>query len=460
MLIEIQCENVSSFDATVGKYVECGEKIIVSGEKAGETIECTKCSQPIEIPLPGEVRSASSSSRDQGREVSKSATPERAKLKAREQRSGQPRRSQQTRRTSEPRRRSAQSEGKPKSQDGGVLKTKQRPGAAATNARAKSSSGRRSADGSVVAKTKGTQSKGTQSPVSKSTGQRAKNVTGAGNVVPKPSGNTDRRQQRRRKPTDSVSGRSDIMALDFKSQEVSKGLVADQQERCKKCGNLVENARCVVCFFVDSKFEKLHCPLPDIEIQVAGCQRWLQQTMSEGVSVKFIALAGNLLVGAMAVMLGGISALFLMGLGFGPVVGGLLLFLTMVSTCFYLGLLFKCRQFMHKPVAQLAWFQKPFWRLLLFFARFMKWERYDSALRGRRVIRIRDRMFGDNDIMEQKGIKNVQVLDIQGTNLTDRGLLNLYDLKHLQCVVLRGTKVSPEAVFRFQQTFPRLWIWY
>ncbi|MDA7906526.1 hypothetical protein N9B43_06450 [Mariniblastus sp.] len=474
MLIEIQCENVSSFDATVGKYVECGEKIIVSGEKAGETIECTKCSQPIEIPLPGEVRSASSSSRDQGREVSKSATPERAKLKAREQRSGQPRRSQQTRRTSEPRRRSAQSEGKPKSQDGGVLKTKQRPGAAATNARAKSSTGRRSADGSVVAKTKGTQSKGTQSkgtqspvskstgqrPVSKSTGQRAKKVTGAGNVVPKPSGNTDRRQQRRRKPTDSVSGRSDIMALDFKSQEVSKGLVGDQQERCKKCGNLVENARCVVCFFVDSKFEKLHCPLPDIEIQVTGCQRWLQQTMSEGVSVKFIALAGNLLVGAMAVMLGGISALFLMGLGFGPVVGGLLLFLTIVSTCFYLGLLFKCRQFMHKPVAQLAWFQKPFWRLLLFFARFMKWERYDSALRGRRVIRIRDRMFGDNDIMEQKGIKNVQVLDIQGTNLTDRGLLNLYDLKHLQCVVLRGTKVSPEAVFRFQQTFPRLWIWY
>ncbi|MDB4373036.1 hypothetical protein N9Z53_04585, partial [Mariniblastus sp.] len=225
MLIEIQCENVSSFDATVGKYVECGEKIIVSGEKAGETIECTKCSQPIEIPLPGEVRSASSSSRDQGREVSKSATPERAKLKAREQRSGQPRRSQQTRRTSEPRRRSAQSEGKPKSQDGGVLKTKQRPGAAATNARAKSSTGRRSADGSGVAKTKGTQSKGTQSkgtqskgtqsPVSKSTGQRAKKVTGAGNVVPKPSGNTDRRQQRRRKPTDSVSGRSDIMALDF-----------------------------------------------------------------------------------------------------------------------------------------------------------------------------------------------------------------------------------------------------
>jgi hypothetical protein len=90
----------------------------------------------------------------------------------------------------------------------------------------------------------------------------------------------------------------------------------------------------------------------------------------------------------------------------------------------------------------------------------MKWERYDNSLKDRRVICVRDRMFGDHDIMERKGIKNAQVLDIQGTNLTDHGLLNLYELKHLQCVVLLGTKVSPEAVFRFQQTFPRLWIWY
>ena len=69
-------------------------------------------------------------------------------------------------------------------------------------------------------------------------------------------------------------------------------------------------------------------------------------------------------------------------------------------------------------------------------------------------------MFGDNDLMEHNDIKSVQVLDIQGTNLTDKGLLHLYDLKHLQCVVLRKTNVSPEAVFRFQQTFPRLWIWF
>ncbi len=457
MLIEIQCENISSFDATVGKYVECGEKMIVSGEKAGETVECTKCNQPIEIPLPGETQSARTANRSEEPSVVKSGAPANAKSQVLEQRSGQQRRSVKPRRTSESGRSSDNLGGKPKSTKAGVGKTRQRSGAAPQG----KSSGERQAAGKRVA----TKSAVTKSAVTKSTrgtsaGQRERRVAGAGNAAAISSANPDRRKQRRRKPADASTGRRDIMAVDFQSEEVSKGLVRDQQERCKKCGNQVENARCVVCFHVDSKFEKLHCPLPDIEIQVVGCQRWLQKTMSEGVSVKFIVLAGNLVVGAMALMLAGISVLFLTGLGLGPIVGGVLLFLTIVSTCFYLGVVYKSRQFMHKPVAQLAWFQRPFWRSMLFLSRFMKWERYDGALKGRRVITVRDRMFGDNDIMEHEGIKNVQVLDIQGTNLTDQGLLNLYDLKHLQCVVLRGTHVSPEAVFRFQQTYPRLWIWY
>ena len=457
MLIEIQCENISSFDATVGRYVACGEKIIVSGEKAGETVECTKCNQPIEIPLPGETQSARTANRSEEPNSVKSATPANAKSQVLEQRSGQQRRSVKPRRTSESGRSSDNLGGQPKSTKAGVVKTRQRSGEAS---KGKSGGDRQASGKRVATKSTATKSTATKSARGTSAGQRERRVAAAGNVAARSSANPDRRQQRRRKPADANPGRRDIMAVDFQSEEVSKGLVRDQQERCKKCGNQVENARCVVCFHVDSKFEKLHCPLPDIEIQVAGCQRWLQKTMSEGVSVKFIVLAGNLLVGAMALMLAGISVLFLMGLGLGPIVGGVLLFLTIVSTCFYLGVVYKSRQFMRKPVAQLAWFQRPFWRSMLFLSRFMKWERYDGELKGRRVITVRDRMFGDNDIMEHEGIKNVQVLDIQGTNLTDQGLLNLYDLKHLQCVVLRGTNVSPEAVFRFQQTYPRLWIWY
>lgn len=454
MLIEIQCENVSSFDATVGKYVECAEKIIVSGDKAGETVECPKCNQPVEIPWPGEARSAQTANSSKEQSQSKQSTPPRTRPKALEQRSGQPRRSPKPRRESDAGRSSVELARKSRPANAGATKSGQRPRNVENEPRAKRSVDRRAAGKSAG---KGVASKTTSRS---STAKRENRGVGTVAPVARTSATTDRRKQQRRKSVDANTGRRDIMAVDFQSEEVSSGLVGDQQERCKKCGNLVENARCVVCFHVDSKFEKLHCPLPDIEIQVAGCQRWLQQTMSEGVSVKFIAVAGNLLVAAMAVILLGISILFLSGLGLGSVVGGVLLFFTIVSTLFYLGVVYKSHQFMHKPAAQLAWFQKPFWRLMLFLSRFLKWERYDGALKGRRVITIRDRMFGDNDVMEHKGIKNVQVLDIQGTNLTDHGLLNLYDLKHLQCVVLRGTKVSPEAVFRFQQTFPRLWIWY
>ncbi|MDE0937312.1 MAG: hypothetical protein OSA89_15440 [Mariniblastus sp.] len=447
MLIEIQCVNYSSFDASVGKYIECGEKIIVSGEKAGETIECTKCNQVIEIPLPGETQAKSRANRPEDAHVAKAVGPSSSKVKTIDQRSDEQRRAQQPRRAGQPRRRAAGTEVSPEeSQRTGSLNAKGQPRVAQTRARVKSSNGRRVADGSASVKSKG---------------KRLNKVESTGKGTPKPSSDPDRRvRRRRRKATDSVSGQGDIMALDFKSQDVAQNLVEDQQERCKKCGNLVENARCVVCFFVDSKYEKLHCPLPDIEIQVAGCQRWLKQTMSEGVSIEFIALAGHLLFGAMAMILSVISILFLSGLGLGVAAGIVLLSLTIASTCFYAALVFKSYQFLRKPAAQLAWFQKPFWRLLLFTSRLMKWEGYDNALKGRRVICVRDRMFGDHDIMEHKGIKNAQVLDIQGTNLTDHGLLNLYELKHLQCVVLVGTKVSSEAVFRFQQTFPRLWIWY
>ena len=89
----------------------------------------------------------------------------------------------------------------------------------------------------------------------------------------------------------------------------------------------------------------------------------------------------------------------------------------------------------------------------------MKWQNYDSALKGRTVIKVREKMFGDYELPELENLHRCQVLDLQGTNVTDQGLLHLYSLKHLQCLVLRKTKVSPEGVFRLQQSFPRLWIW-
>jgi len=49
MLIEIQCSNFSDFDSARGKYVQCGEKIVVSNDQIGQFVSCTKCNQPVEV---------------------------------------------------------------------------------------------------------------------------------------------------------------------------------------------------------------------------------------------------------------------------------------------------------------------------------------------------------------------------------------------------------------------------
>ena len=50
MPIEIRCENISGFDAAVGTYQKCGQKLRVPEKYAGKSVKCPKCSQPISIP--------------------------------------------------------------------------------------------------------------------------------------------------------------------------------------------------------------------------------------------------------------------------------------------------------------------------------------------------------------------------------------------------------------------------
>ena len=92
-------------------------------------------------------------------------------------------------------------------------------------------------------------------------------------------------------------------------------------------------------------------------------------------------------------------------------------------------------------------------------ARAMNWQNYDSKLKDRRITKVRDKMFGDAELAAVEGLKNCQVLDLEGTRVTDATIQMLYGHKHLRCLVLKGTNTTHEAVFRFQQSHPRLWIW-
>lgn len=253
--------------------------------------------------------------------------------------------------------------------------------------------------------------------------------------------------------------RSDVMAMDFGEEQIESTLNEDQHDRCSKCGNISRAGKCTVCRHVEPSFDKRYQPLEEVEIELVGFQRWFCKTMSEGVSIKFLEYGAHAGLGFIAVGTALLSIISLFGVAFGVVAGVIMLLLTLCATLLYIGLIFKGKQFRKDPRARLAWFQKPFWDAVLLLARAMNWQHYDSNLKGRRITKHRGKMFGDAELANVEGLKNCQVLDLQSTRVTDASLQMLYGHKHLQCLILKGTDTTHEAVFRLQQSHPRLWIW-
>jgi len=362
MLIEIKCRNFSNFDSATGKYVQCGEKIVVSDDQIGQFVSCTKCDQPVEV-------------------IARSATEtlERAK------------------RTSQKK----------------------------SSARSKSKTGQRSKAGG------------------QSTGAR------------RPSASDDEL----RMAAPMKREKTDVMAMDFGQEQIASTLNEDKHDRCSKCGNISKQGKCTVCRYVEPSFKKRHQPLEEVKIELVGFQRWFCKTMSEGVSVKFLEYGAHAGLGFIAAGTTLLSILSICGVAFGVGAGLVLLLLTACAAALYIGLIFKGKQFRKDPRAKLAWFQKPFWNGILLLARGMNWQNYDSNLKGRRITKHRGKTFGDVELANVEGLKNCQVLDLEGTQVTDAALQMLYGHKHLQCLVLKGTNTSHEAVFRLQQSHPRLWIW-
>ena len=131
-----------------------------------------------------------------------------------------------------------------------------------------------------------------------------------------------------------------------------------------------------------------------------------------------------------------------------------------VAAVIYLAFAFKSYQFLIQPGAQLAWFQKPLWNFVLNLARSKNWRDYDASLSNRVVVTADDPKTGDQDIFDLPDVRRAQVLDFENTLITDAGLRSLYQLKKLECLVLRNTNVTGEEVYRFQQAFPNVWIWF
>ena len=227
-----------------------------------------------------------------------------------------------------------------------------------------------------------------------------------------------------------------------------------KRKRCPDCGSpLDDNGKCSLCRYVEPQFKSKSAALDEIDIQLAGFQLWVSQIVSDGASIWFVGIfiTALLCLGYMVLM----PVALLIG-GVGGFVSAVCL---TVGFVFYISAVLKARQLTKNPKARLNFFQRPFWNLLLVAARMMRWEKYDTQYSGRKIIDLRNAPIVDAKVAYIEDLKKCQVLDLENTLITDDGLGPLYGHKHLHCLVVRRTAVTPEGVFRLQQANPQLWIW-
>jgi hypothetical protein len=247
---------------------------------------------------------------------------------------------------------------------------------------------------------------------------------------------------------------SDVMTFEFEQEKIAAVYDA-AEKRCPKCGNLLQDdGKCTRCRYVEPKYESSYLPLDQIQMQLAGFQRWFCAIFNEGVSVRMIAIALHVLLGLLASILL-VSAILVGGTG-----GMIAIILIVLAVAFYVMFIYKGYQLTRNPRARLAWFQRPIWNLILWFARKMNWQGYDHSLKGRPIIDQRNAPIVDEKIPYLDGLNKCHVLDLEGSLITDKALRHFYGLTNLHCLVLRRTKVTHEGVVRLQQANPRLWIWY
>lgn len=248
----------------------------------------------------------------------------------------------------------------------------------------------------------------------------------------------------------------DVMELDFNDSDQTTqnaNVVAhDRIARCRKCGRPLDSKGvCHKCHYATPNLKLSEKELEDIRIKPAGFQRWLIGILSEGMPISVITSMIHFLLVVMSV--GSAALIFFAASGLVRVA----LFAGLLAVVFfYVALVVKSYEFLRNPHARLAWFQRPFWNLVLWFARRNQW----ASNRDRVVVDKRNTPLTDEEIDKIENLKDVGVLDLEGTLVTDEVFRFFYRMDRLQCLVLKGTAVSHESVFRLQQTKPKLWIWY
>ncbi len=226
----------------------------------------------------------------------------------------------------------------------------------------------------------------------------------------------------------------------------------DAKNRCTRCGGtLGESYRCLVCGH-QTILDVAPQSLDQIEVHPAGCQRWLAQMLAPGIAASHLLMAAHSFVGIITIIL------ITTAIGLGGGAAWIVLATVGILAGLYAYIVFELRRVGRRAPATLNWWQKGGWNLVLGFYRFRKWRPSGSHATWN-VLDLRGQALDDHQITSLPDITKCQVLDLEGTALTDAGLHKFQGLLGLQRLVVCNTNVTQVAVFHLQQRLPHAWIW-
>ncbi len=181
-----------------------------------------------------------------------------------------------------------------------------------------------------------------------------------------------------------------------------------------------------------------------------GFQLWLDSITSQSaqnrntnLAVHIFATTIMMAVGLILIFIGGV-------LGF--LIGTFLL----ASGVVYLYVVWIAGKMRNSPRMPLPPLIRTFWNITLVICRLVHFGRIPQS----RILDHRHQAFGDADMLKAADLNQYQMIDLEGSEITDEGLMHLYNMRGIRFLVVRETAVSEEAVQDLQQTIPRAWIWY
>ncbi len=221
--------------------------------------------------------------------------------------------------------------------------------------------------------------------------------------------------------------------------------------RCPKCSKLLnKQGACTNCKYGHEKQRMpKEVPVKHMEVKTAGFSLWVEKRLSGGVTIKKMVIALYVFSCVMAF----VGLLMAFGLGGTWAILWVFAMAPFAFVMIYTTLIWiRCATTSNN---KLQWWQDLLWNLLLQFCRSNNWGRQPDL-----VAKDLDANTFDHQIAVLPRLGKLQVLDLEGTQLSDDGLKRLYEYSNIQCLVVRNTKVTLEGVLRYQQQFRHVWVWY